>query len=112
MCCLCLLEIFMTLVLEILSATTVCLYAGSADIVGGGHQCVVSFGIEHGLTKADGLWMVTIGYHRLLPELRYEDPACYFNYLPMQTKRRQRIGSPMNVQCVRCNNSRHTVEAP
>ena len=55
MCCLCLLEIYMTLVLEILSAITnvlyqarlllACLYAGSAD-EDGGHQGVVTFGVR------------------------------------------------------------------
>ena len=63
MCCLCLLEIYMTLVLEILIAITdvhhqtgllQSLYAGSGDEGGGGHQCVVTFGFKYGWTKAYG----------------------------------------------------------
>ena len=45
------------------------------DEDGEGHPCVVSFGFEHGWTKADGWCMVTTRYHRLLPELRSEDPT-------------------------------------
>ena len=71
MCCLCLLEIYMTLVLEILSAITdvhhqagllhACLYVGSVDEDRGGHQCVVTFGFKHGWTKADvfDAWSLT-----------------------------------------------------
>ena len=52
-------------------------------------------------TKADCRWMVTTRYHtcRLMPDLRYADS--YFNYLRMQTKRRQRIESSVNTQCTR-----------
>jgi len=60
MCCLCLLEIYMTLVLEILSAITdvhhqagCCLYAGSVDEYRGGHLGVVTFGFKYGWTNAD-----------------------------------------------------------
>jgi len=63
MCCLCLLEIYMTLVWEILNAITdvhhqtgllQSLYAVSADEYRGGHQCIVTFGFQYGWTKADG----------------------------------------------------------
>ena len=69
------------------------------DEDGEGHPGVVSFGFEHGWTKADGWCMVTTGYHRLLPKLWHEDPASYFNCLRMQTKRLQRRGSSVNAQC-------------
>ena len=76
MCCLCLLEIYMTLFLEILSAITdvhhhagllQSLYAGSVDEYRGGHQVVITFGFDYG----------------------------------MQTKLRQRSGSVVNAQCTR-----------
>ena len=69
--CLCMVELYMTLVLEILSAITdvhnqagllhACLYAGSVDEDVGGHQGVVTFGFEYGWTKVDGWCMVTYG---------------------------------------------------
>ena len=39
--------------------------------------------------------------HYRVSELRYEDPVSYFNYLRMQTKRRQRSGSYVNAQYTR-----------
>ena len=51
-------------------------------------------------------------YHGFMPELRYKDPISYLNYLRMQTKRRQHSASAVNVQCIRSDNSMHTMEAP